>query len=683
MNYLKHVDGLRAFAVLSVLAYHARPHWLPGGFLGVDIFFAISGFVVTGALARHSTEPFARFIAGFYRRRLVRILPALLVMLVLTSVVWVLLIPRSWLSGQAERVALFAFAGMSNWALIHQADAYFAPRAEFSPFTHTWSLGVEEQFYLLAPVLLFLAFRLRRFMTGAIAALAVLSLALAWLWAQTKPTLAFYGIGTRIWELAAGALWYLTLWHGGSQDARVRAPWVLPLAQAAAAGVLVMTVSLAQPGALPVPWALAAVISTLVLVGSARAKHSALHLVLAAHPLRWIGLGSYSVYLWHWPVFVLMRWTFGMEALVNVLVAMVLTFGLAALSYRWVEAPLRSSARWAAMPAWAASATLVSVAAVAAAGSHLMFKNRHHLSLSDVERASLDWYAPHEDPTLPKLTCQEGGLRHTTIGRQLLIEHLPCAKPSTNRRQKELFVLGDSHATAYLPMFHRLSHDESVHVHVYQSPGCPFIDLIAPMGVGRPPECLVDARAAVADVLARALPGDVVMLSSLRLPRFGDQWVALSHEAVLQRHFSPAQVQLRESSMADAESWIKPLLDRRLQVVFAAPLPIFRSPPFRCVDPWTRNNPICAHGLVEARADELAFRAPVMGALHNIAARHEAQGVSVFDPFDALCPAHDCRAIGADQRPRFFDADHLSRWGNEVVYPVFRQHWLLLTQGTE
>lgn len=141
---LTHIDGLREVAVLAVLVYHARPNWLPGGCLGVDVFFAISGFVVTAAMARHAGESWRPFCAGFYRRRLARILPALLVVLVASALAWVLLIPRSWLSGQAERVGLYAFAGLSNWALVDQGDAYFAPRAEFNPFTHTWSLGVEE-----------------------------------------------------------------------------------------------------------------------------------------------------------------------------------------------------------------------------------------------------------------------------------------------------------------------------------------------------------------------------------------------------------------------------------------------------------------------------------------------------------------------------------------------------------
>ena len=105
------------------------------------------------------------------------------------------------------------------------------------------------------------------------------------------------------------------------------------------------------------------------------------------------------------------------------------------------------------------------------------------------------------------------------------------------------------------------------------------------------------------------------------------------------------------------------------------PQPIFRAPPFRCVDPWSRHNPLCAAGLSERRADEQAYRAPVMQALAAVQARHAPGSVSLFDPFDTLCGAERCSAIGADGRPLFFDGDHVSRWGNEVLYPAFRQHW--------
>lgn len=675
MKYLSHVDGLRAIAVTFVLIYHGAARWLPGGFLGVDIFFAISGFVVTAAMGQHTRESFPRFIAGFYRRRMTRIVPALLATLLLSALVWTLFIPRSWLSGQSERVAMFAFAGLSNWALIDQSDAYFAPRAEFNPFTHTWSLGVEEQFYLIAPILIFIALRLRKFTFAVLGLLALASLALALYFSFTQPTFAFYSIATRFWELACGALWYLIFWNKASPPVHRAQPKVEAAWQAVGIALIALAALLCRPGPFTVPWTLLSIAGTLILIGLPGASTSTMRELLSSRPMQWTGLRSYSLYLWHWPVFVFARWTVGMESPVSMAVAVAVSIVLAAASYRYLEQPLRQSSRWKAIPSWGANLACLTAIAIAAGCANTLFEQRHELSLSVVEKHSEDWYPDHVDPTLPQIPCEAGGLRYRTLGRQIVIEHLPCNKPNSDFETRALFVLGDSHATAYLPMFHRLSRAESVRVSVYQSPGCPFVDLQSPMGVGRPPECLEDARAAVAEILAKARAGDVVMLSSLRLPRFGDQWGVQSDEAVLNQHFSPQQAAVREAAVVDAETWIRPLIEKQLHVILTAPLPIFRSPPFRCVDLWNRSNEICAHGLIESRDKELIYRKPVIDALNRVTAQQPALAVSLFDPFDALCGVDACHAIDANGRPLFFDADHISRWGSENVYPRFLIHW--------
>ncbi|MBK7060714.1 MAG: acyltransferase [Rubrivivax sp.] len=682
MNHIRHIDSLRALAVLAVLLYHARPQWLPGGFLGVDVFFAISGFVVTGSLARHGAQSIGSFIGGFYFRRLTRILPALLVVLVVTSLAWTLLIPHSWLSGQAERIGLYAFAGLSNWALMDQADAYFAPRAEFSPFTHTWSLGVEEQFYLVAPWIIFWAWRARRFAVALLSLLAVASLVAAIAWTAVQPTLAFYSVFSRFWELAAGSVWYLLVWQRG-----VGRRWFAGASRQLAGRLialllLAITLGLASPTGTPFPWAIGAVVGTLILIGHPDAPAAQVPRIMVAPALRWVGLRSYSLYLWHWPVFVFMRWTIGLEAAWCVIVAGILSFAAAAFSYRWIEQPLRTSPRWLTLPAWPANLGSIAVAGLAAWSASMTFAHRHELSLSLVERHSIDWYPVHHDPSLPPLACPGGGLRYRPMGDLLVIEHHPCAGAVLATPTRRLFVLGDSHATAYLGLLDRLSREESVEVSVYQIPGCPFVDLMAPMGTGRPPGCLTLPRAALADLASRAQPGDVVLMASLRLPRFGDQWGNLPDEAVLTQHFSAAQAEQRRAAIVDADRWIQPLLRQGLKVVLAAPTPIFRAPPFRCVDGWTRHNPVCVRGLSEARANEQAFRAPVVQALKDVVARQDAPSITLWDPFDALCPGQHCLAVDAAGRPNFFDGDHVSRWGNEVAYPSFHSHWRCVTTGS-
>ncbi len=190
---MPHVDGLRALAVVAVMIYHLRESWLPGGFSGVDVFFVISGFVVSLSVSHWIGGGIGNFLGRFYARRLQRIVPALLACLVLTSLLSVLLIPRAWLSSSNELTGLYAFFGLSNYYLAFHNETYFSPLAAFNPYMHTWSLGVEEQFYLLFPLLFFAwtrGGRWRMLSIGLISLACLASLGDAWLRPASNPTAA-------------------------------------------------------------------------------------------------------------------------------------------------------------------------------------------------------------------------------------------------------------------------------------------------------------------------------------------------------------------------------------------------------------------------------------------------------------------------------------------------------------
>jgi hypothetical protein len=204
-------------------------------------------------------------------------------------------------------------------------------------------------------------------------------------------------------------------------------------------------------------------------------------------------------------------------------------------------------------------------------------------------------------------------------------------------------------------------------------PGCPFLDLKAPQGEGRDAGCLSGSRAALADVLSLARQGDSVFLASLRQSRFVDQWGAFDTQAVIDGQLGAPAEQARQRALADAGSWVRGLEDRGLPIIIEAPKPIFRAPAFRCADPWTRGNPLCAPGLRETRANELAYREPVLRAVEQFT--RQTRGATVFDPLPLLCGPTHCDAVTEEGRPLYFDADHLSRYGNERVYPGFRAHW--------
>ena len=159
-EYVAGIDGLRAIAVLSVIIFHFESSLLPGGFTGVDVFFVISGYVISKSLARNYGEKLSVFLLEFYKRRLLRILPALLACLLVTGVISSLFIPEYWLSSKNDITGASAFFGLSNFFLLSGEDGYFSQRVSFNPFVHTWSLAVEEQFYVIFPLMFFIWLRI-------------------------------------------------------------------------------------------------------------------------------------------------------------------------------------------------------------------------------------------------------------------------------------------------------------------------------------------------------------------------------------------------------------------------------------------------------------------------------------------------------------------------------------------
>ena len=345
LPYRADIDGLRAIAVLSVMLYHLNSSWLPGGFIGVDIFFVISGFVVTGALVASRTKSALGLIGEFYARRLARIMPALVLVLCITALLATLFIPHAWLSGLSERTALFAFAGLSNWVMQQNDDTYFAPRAEFNPYTHTWSLGVEEQFYLVAPLIIFLWLRARsaphglpldRWFFALLFLLCTASFVGCLYATETYPAAAFYFFGSRFWELGVGSLLYLVTFGRKPSTGYVRRaidsilPWF-------GAFLACLACALATADRFPWPWALPAVLGSIFIIGGVQADTAAaIRRLLAASPLIWIGKRSYSLYLWHWPIYVLLRWTIGINTVPVQMIAFATSFAIATLSYRYV-----------------------------------------------------------------------------------------------------------------------------------------------------------------------------------------------------------------------------------------------------------------------------------------------------------------------------------------------------------
>ena len=339
LKYRPDIDGLRAFAVIAVIINHYFKEFLPSGYLGVDIFFVISGYVITSALSNRKHLSFNDFILDFYQRRIKRLLPALLLCVIITTLVGFLFIPSasnyflaSWRTGIA---ALFGF---SNLYLLRIDADYFDNSSAFNLFTHTWSLGVEEQFYFLFPPIVWLAGFSRQNPKGArnlfywVGMLSALSLAsFMYLNANNSPA-SYFMMTSRFWELGAGCLVFIVL-----------RKWIINIRTLKMLRSEIFLLALLATLFIPLEFQIQAtflvVLLTVLLIASLRPTLHAYNL-LTLKPIVYIGLISYSLYLWHWSVLVISRWTIGIHWW-SFPVQLGITFFLGFISYRFIERPLR------------------------------------------------------------------------------------------------------------------------------------------------------------------------------------------------------------------------------------------------------------------------------------------------------------------------------------------------------
>ena len=354
------LDGLRALAVLAVIAYHVGLGWAQGGLLGVGIFFTLSGYLITDLLLAQQAATGSLRLAEFWRRRARRLLPALFVMLAVVAA-WVALLQRAQLP--ALRGAMAAAAGyVSNWWLIAQNSSYFSRFAPPTPLGHLWSLAVEEQFYLIWPWLILLGLYLtrsrgeqsrRRWLAGVTLALAAVSATLMAVLFHPgyDPTRVYDGTDTRAFALLIGAA--LAIMRPSREmppdpDRRHR----VLLDGAGAAGLVVIGVMIWRTGQYsPFLYRGGMVllsVATAAVVLAVVSPAGRLGRLLGWRPLRWIGVRSYGIYLWHYPIIVLTTPAGGGETLLRGSLQVTASIGLAALSWTFVEEPIRHGAigRW-------------------------------------------------------------------------------------------------------------------------------------------------------------------------------------------------------------------------------------------------------------------------------------------------------------------------------------------------
>lgn len=447
-SYRPEIDGIRAFAVTAVIINHFNKEILPSGYLGVDIFFVISGFVITSSLASRPSKNFRDFLAGFYTRRIKRLVPVLVLFVLVTSILICLFNPTPDASLKTGIASLF---GLSNLYLLRQSTDYFAASTELNVFTHTWSLGVEEQFYFLFPFLVWftgfgrLATQGSRNLFWVMGVLSVTSL-IAFIYSyKTNQPAAYFLMPTRLWEMGAGCLLFLSLKHF---NRFFRTLDKVPPLIVTGAVVAVLFV----PLQFAVQATFAIVVLTAVLITCLRSGTAVYNLF--THPrVVYIGLISYSLYLWHWGVLSLSRWTIGIHWW-SILLQLALMLLLSIASYRYVETPLRRSdwsvARWKSI-GYGLGASAISAV--------LLFSLTKIPNLYTGQSPSLVAVGVHSLTNMYSLKQVNSLWRgdkcllsnNSQVGKKILVED--CTLGSFSNAKKRVVVLGNSFSTAFTQAF--------------------------------------------------------------------------------------------------------------------------------------------------------------------------------------------------------------------------------------
>ncbi len=650
--YRRDIDGLRAVAVLAVVAFHVGLPGTSGGFVGVDVFFVISGFLITGLLAKEVALTGTIALAAFYARRVRRLLPALAVVLLTTLALGALVLsPRD--AATLARSGLATAAFVSNLFFSRAAGDYFAGETGRMPLLHTWSLAVEEQFYMVWPALLLgvaLSVRRRpgafRSRTLAVLTLVVAASLLASWWGTARvPLAAFYMTPFRAWEFGLGGLLALSgyvarrRWEGEA----------LGLAGLAAIGA--STVAFDSETPFPGLAALVPVLGTLAVIAGGSRGEGQVWRGLGSAPLVRIGQLSYSWYLWHWPLLTLGRiHALGEPSRARDLALALLALALAELTYRLVEDPVRRRKPWlfaSTRGSLAMGAAIsVSLAGVAAASLHQARSN-----VDDVDDAA---------PINP--------------GCNGFVARDQCTRGAWGG-SPGLVIWGDSHARRLASLVDAFATEGRLPMLQRTHIACPPLEGVTSTGPNRRPNlsCSAFNRSVQEEIAGEA-----------RLHRVTGVVLAARWANYLDNP-DDDRTETRRSLVAGgtvldhagAVSALRTSLQRRvdglsragLRVLIVADLPEFPWPVPECV----RLRGAAACGV--ARAEVETWRAEALAVLREVASGRE--NVRLFDAVEAFCSSERCESVIGGE-VMYADRHHLTHRAAVSLLPRARSdlRWL-------
>lgn len=623
VNYREDINGLRAWAVIAVLLFHFQLIGLPGGFIGVDIFFVISGYLMTSIIVGgHLKGNFS--IGRFYMARVRRIFPALMVVITTLLVLgwfWLPTLDYQELSTQA----LYAMGFISNFYFWQSTNGYFTGQVEDIWLLHTWSLAVEAQFYVLFPILIAIIFRFSsnlKVVTVVMTLIAVFSFFLAIYFNESLDIASFFLLPTRGWELFAGGLVYL-LGKQISFSAVIKAysywiGWGLLFA-----GFVFITKNDAWPGALTL---LPVVGTSLIILAS---KESILTSNVAS---QWLGDRSYSLYLWHWPIVVALFFSSTQKDWTWVLIGFTLSILLAALSYRYIEVPTRKylskSETNVEFKAIGFSVVIILISGFVI--KFYTFEGRipQNIEIAANEKDNFNW-----EFVDCRYSLSTNSFKYCVFDGQTNIQD--------SQVKPDIVLLGDSHAQMISTPLIEVAKEHNKKVQALTANGCSF-------QVSNNPR---HANCQGANLQARQM---IDRLES-NVP------VVIANATHYVYHF-------------EKRDFIDTYVDSLCYYAEKRPVYVLRPLPVMSLNPpiYLSRNAIFGYNSAEVKAplkDFLTFSQPIREA-QDIASKK--CGVQILDLTPYFCDGTNCYA-SENGRPLYRDKTHLSQYGAERLKPLFEQ----------
>lgn len=637
--YRADITGLRTMAIIPVVAFHAGASFLPGGFVGVDIFYAISGFLITTLLVNEAKRSGRINFSSFWAKRIRRLVPVLVLVVIVTLPVSLLFSSvLGWDSLAANAIASVTY--LSNFLYWRQSTNYFSDSASLNPFLHTWSLSVEEQFYVLWPIAIaavwFAARRSLRFsaVTSLAAVMSIVfvgSLAYSIFLTPRDPSEAFYLLPSRAWEFAAGALLSLV-----PLERRLTNMTMSVVVSCAGVGLIAISlIFISDTTPFPGSIALLPVAGTLLVIAggtwkSGEGRPNSIAKLLSVRPVVWIGKISYSWYLWHWPFIVIVSAAIDTDAWWVKPLAALASLGAAAISYPLIEQRARFATSFTksvrrtyvagvAMTVVAALVALVVFAAGAAA----------------VRTEPLKTYAAAASD-LPDDQCESEMVSQTGI---------EVCQMGDVASDSVIMLVGDSHAGQWKEAMSEAAASAGIQLIVRWKNACPalVVNVAAPLEPVDP-ECQrfqLDTR----DLISELSP-DVVVVSDA----FGyvDKTRDSNGDPIPQQE----QLRLWEAAYTD---YVNVIRRSGASVAMVDDNPRIPFDPIECLTTRGGTPDNCSVDLEAATADTRQIAAVQAAALARL-------GVDdIFSVGDDICDGDRCAVVTNDGVPIFLDDTHLAK----------------------